>query len=251
MNFFRSFLLLLVLSTAVQAAVQASQYFYVDWTSADVANGTASGVITLPDSSTVTVEFNATNPDGSHGSLYFAQTDGGTNYWIPPDPYISNEVENVPPDSDIISLSGETTSSQIYTVTLSEPIKDPIMAIVSLGSSTDPATYEFDSPFEIVSQGTGWWGGTDTSLVQSGNDLTGREGHGTIQFLGTFQTFSWVITDPETWHGFTFGIRTTEALEPPAEEASPVSVPTLTNKGLAFLFFALIILVGIKRRKLQ
>ncbi len=210
MHVFRSFLSLLVLSTAVHAA----QYNYVNWTDADVSNGTASGIIILPDFSTVTVEFNATNPDGSHGSFNFAQTDGGTNYWIPSDPYISNEVDNAPPDTDILSLVGETGSSQIYTVTLSKPIKDPIMAIVSLGSGSDTATYEFELPFEIVSQGTGYWGGTDTSLVQSGNDLIGNEGHGTIQFRGTFQTFSWVITNPEYWHGFTYGIRTTEALEP-------------------------------------
>jgi hypothetical protein len=40
------------------------------------------------------------------------------------------------------------------------------------------------------------------------------EGHGTIQFIGTFSTFSWTVPSPETWHGSTFGIRTTQALEP-------------------------------------
>jgi hypothetical protein len=29
-----------------------------------------------------------------------------------------------------------------------------------------------------------------------------------------YNTFSWTVPDPENWHGFTFGIRTTEALEP-------------------------------------
>lgn len=53
------------------------------------------------------------------------------------------------------------------------------------------------------------------SLVQLPNNvLQGAEGHGTIQFLGTFSTFSWEVPITENWHGFTFGIRTTERNEP-------------------------------------
>jgi MYXO-CTERM domain-containing protein len=55
-------------------------------------------------------------------------------------------------------------------VTLSEPIKDPIMAIVSLGSPSVTTSYNFDSPFTIASQGPGYWGGTDTSLVSLPNN---------------------------------------------------------------------------------
>ena len=37
----------------------------------------------------------------------------------------------------------------------------------------------------------GFWGGTPTSLAQlPGDILRGNEGHGTIQFIGTFSTFS-------------------------------------------------------------
>lgn len=230
----RTLALTLALSLAPAAAL-AVPYHYVDWTAANVAGGTASGVITLPDSSTVSVAFEAINPDGSAGNLYFAQTGGGINYWNPSAPYISAEVDNAPPDSDIIALVGGV--NQTYRVTLSEPIKDPIMAIVSLGSVSIPITYEFDSPFTIVSQGTGFWGGTGTSLQQlPGNVLYGAEGHGTIQFIGTFSTFTWVVPNPETWHGFTFGIRTTEAIEP-----TPVPAPAplaLFGLGLAVLGLA-------------
>jgi hypothetical protein len=66
-----------------------------------------------------------------------------------------------------------------------------------------------------LSQGiTCCWGGGNDRLVQSGNNLDGREGAGTIQFIGTYSTFSWTVPDPESWHGFTFGIRTTERIEP-------------------------------------
>jgi hypothetical protein len=200
---------LLLLSTVVPAF--GATYYYVDWTSANVAQGTATGTITLPDLSTVTVNFAATNPDNSPGNLFGAQTSGGTNYWIPSTPYISAQVSNPPPTPDILQLAGG--QNQTYTVTLSQPIKDPIMAIVSLGSPAISITYNFNSPFTIVSQGAGFWGNGPLTQLP-GNILSGAEGHGTIQFIGTFSTFSWTVPTTETWHGFTFGIRTTTALEP-------------------------------------
>lgn len=185
--------------------------YYVDWTSASAGDGTASGVINLPDGSAVDVEFTALFGDGSRGSMAFAQTDCGTNYWNPSSPYVSPQVPNAPPGCDLLALQGG--QDQIYRLTLSEPIVDPLMAIVSLGQPGVSTTYDFDSPFTIVSQGPGYWGGTSSSLQQlSGDVLQGNEGHGTIRFLGTFDTFSWTVPTPEYWHGFTFGIRTSEAL---------------------------------------
>ncbi|MBN1606763.1 MAG: hypothetical protein JW940_09020, partial [Polyangiaceae bacterium] len=204
---------MVALCTLSSGHASAATYIYVDWTEADVGQGTASGTISLPDDSTVTVDFVATHADGSPGSLYGAQTDGGTNYWTPSTPYVSDEVENAPPDADILQLAGGT--DETYMVMLSEPIKDPVMALVSLGMPIGIVTYDFDSPFTIVSQGEGYWGGSDTALTQlAGDILQGAEGNGTIQFIGTFSTFSWTVPLPETWHGFTFAIRTTERLEP-------------------------------------
>ena len=224
----------LVALLAAPGVATAATYHYVDWMTADVPGGTASGVITLPDNSTVTVTFAAVNPDQTHGNLYGAQTSGGTNYWDPSAPYISTQVENAPPDTDIVQLSGG--QNQIYKVTLSEAIKDPIMAIVSLGAPGVPTTYNFDSPFTIVSQGVGYWGGGPTALMQQPNNvLLGEEGHGTIQFIGTFSTFSWVVPTPENWHGFTFGIRTTERLEPSAGLVGTPEPATLTVFGLGLV----------------
>jgi MYXO-CTERM domain-containing protein len=197
----------------VAPAAYGATYHYVDWQSADVASGTAAGVITLADDSQVTVTFTALNADGSPGNLYGAQAESGIDYWTPTAPYLSQEVENAPPPVDLVQLSGG--QNQTYVVELSEPIKDPTMAIVSLGQASLPTDYDFDAPFEIVSQGAGYWGGTDTALeAVEGDILRGSEGHGTIRFLGTFGTFSWTVPTPESWHGFTFGIRTTERLEP-------------------------------------
>lgn len=220
----------------------AVPYFYVDWTAANPAAGTASGTITLPDLSVVSVGFSVTTPGGGAGSFSFAQTSGGTNYWAPSAPYISAQVDNAPPTSDILALQGGT-GGNVYTIALSEPIKDPIMAILSLGNPGLAITYDFDRPFDIISQGTGYWGGTSAATCAatpascslkelSGDVLQGQEGHGTIQFIGTFSTFSWTAPSFEFWHGFTYGIRTTPRIEPDP----PTSVPepaTLTLFGLA------------------
>jgi hypothetical protein len=229
-----------VLLSAGVSSVSAVPYYYTDWTSANVGAGTASGVITLPDASTVTVNFQAVYPNGSPGNLAFAQINGGTNYWNPSAPYISAQVDNAPPGTDIIALSGG--QNQIYKVTLSEAIKDPIMAIVSLGAPGTNTTYDFDSPFTIVSQGVGYWGGGPNALAQlPGDILQGNEGHGTIQFIGTFSTFSWTVPTPEYWHGFTFGIRTTERIEP-----TP-SVPDVANT-LGLMALSIVGLAALRRR---
>ncbi|MBN8714519.1 MAG: PEP-CTERM sorting domain-containing protein [Xanthomonadales bacterium] len=214
---------LATLGLGVASSAFAVPYYYTDWLSANPSAGTAHGVITLPDASTVSVDFTAVYADGSPGSFVGAYTAGNWAGWAAyPSAYTSTEVDNLPLP-DMLQLAGG--QNQIYKVHLGAPIKDPLMDIVSLGSPAITTQYSFDVPFTILSQGTDYWGGCNTCLQQSGNNLIGSEGSGAIKFVGTYSDFSWTVPVPEYWHGFTFGIRTTEALEPGNDVPEPSPAP--------------------------
>jgi hypothetical protein len=167
--------------------------YWTNWTSATAGNaGSAAGTITLQDLSTVQVSYT--------GDISFANTNGGINYWNYPGTYTNTVIDNLPPDSDIIAFDGGGT--QVNTLTFSKALVNPIMAIVSLGQYGYPVQYIFDAPFDVLSVGQGSWGnGSLTKLP--GNVLEGKEGHGTIQFIGTFNSISWTCPTTEYWHGFT------------------------------------------------
>jgi len=172
--------------------------YWTDWTSAATGTpGSAQGTITLPGPSTVSVSYT--------GEVYFAQTSGGTNYWVQysPPPYTSATVDNGPPASELIALTGGYGLTS--TITFSEAVADPVMAIVSLGAGGTPVQYVFDAPFDVLSVGYGYWG-NGTLVEGPGNTLTGQEGHGVIQFQGDFTSIRWTIPQREGWHGFTIGI---------------------------------------------
>ena len=85
------------------------------------------------------------------------------------------------------------------TLTFSSAVLNPILWINSLGrgGSWNPATYvqswTFNAPFTLLSS---WFvpvaeGANPYQMTQSGNTLIGQEGHGSIQFIGSFTSLSW------------------------------------------------------------
>ena len=198
------------IATLVSAStLPKKQLYYVDWISAVGGGaGSATGIITLPDATAINVTYS--------GEVYFAQVDGGgENYWAAssPPPYNNSEynaytgVPNMPNSSDIIVLRG-SSSLQRNTLSFSPPVRDAVLLILSLGSSSIFVNYDFDQWFTILSSGTGWSGGDKSgSLSNPAEDvLQGREGHGAIRLNDQISSISWSASPRETWHGFTVGL---------------------------------------------
>jgi hypothetical protein len=178
----------------------AAQTVWVDWTAAtDPASGTVVGSAS-GNMAWIGVQYTGEVADPT-------QVSGGTNYWVGGQTPVGTTpyTPGPPPSSDIIALTGG--SSVINTITFSQPVTNPLLYILSLGQQLAPAQYSFafDQPFDVVSSGRGYWGGDPAgSLAElGGNVLVGSEGHGTIQFQGTFSQLSWRADPYEYWHGFT------------------------------------------------
>jgi hypothetical protein len=221
-----------VAATAVAAAAApraaAAQGFWTDWTSASApgATGTATGTLNVTGFGNVEV--------GYSGQIYFAQTSAATDYWTPRNPTTSPYVRadlgiSNPTNTDLIALN--TGSQQVKTVTFSAPVLNPLFAIVSLGQSSVQVTYNFDSPFEILSFGPGAFGGPGTLTRIGASTLTGVEGNGVIRFLGTFSQISWTVPTAETWHGFTVGVQ--GVADEPQQVIPEPSTVALLGAGLA------------------
>ena len=201
-----SMLMGLVLGCSVVIATPsyAVPYSWVDWTIADAtsAAGTVNGI---------GVTFSG-NLDPA------AQTDGtGTDFWATnPATYTGGGVDNGPtPNSDIIRLTGGGATG-LQVLTFAMPVENPVMAILSMGRLDDLVVYDFNAPFNILNQGPGHFDLAGLGILTKvpgpnglgGDTLQGLEGHGIIQFPGTFSSISWNIPDGEFWHGFTVGIAT-------------------------------------------
>lgn len=229
--------LFILLNNLFFLAPAFAEVFWTDWTAATKGeSGSALGTITDNNLNTISVTYS--------GDINFAQTSGGgTNYWTPSDTYTTPAVSNAPPDSDIITLEGG--SQNLNTITFSESVTNPIIAIAAMGQTNASFTFEFTSSFFVLNSGEGFFGNGTLELVPF-NILKGNEGNGLIQFIGTYSSISWTAPTPIPfdWSGFTVGIPSESdtaynnpnkpVLSSPSNGSSNVSLtPTLRTQAFS------------------
>lgn len=245
---------------AISPNAKAATYFWTDWQT-DEGGGVYTGQLTTS-GSTVDVTYTNTNgigffQNGTSGNTtdYFAQGGSGSLGRDPSrSPFTSAEVENIPTAAEMIALSRAGTQKLEF----SEAIANPVFSYVSLNGNG----YAFDQDFEILSFGDGtandigyWGAGTSTkSVVDLGGGnfeyrLLGTfEPHGTLRFLGSFDTVNWRSLSNEYWNGFTVGVQgtSTEVFpDPPTRSSVPDGGSTVALLGLSLSGLAL----SKKRRK--
>jgi PEP-CTERM motif len=215
---------------AISSPASATTVYWTDWTSATngVANGAAAGTITTntgPLGVTYSGEVEAnTTINGTAMSGYPSWTPTGT--WAD-----GVNVNDAPNFRDIIAQWG-APGAGTNTITFSVPVVDPIMAIWSLGNGGDNANYTFNAsePYTILAGGpSAEYGGTGLVPNGAADSVTGSEGNGTLQFLGTFSSITFTNTNYEYWYGFTIGV---DAIAPPSNVPEPITL-SLFGAGLA------------------
>lgn len=108
-------------------------------------------------------------------------------------------------NNNVMQIFGGT--STVNTLSFSQPVIDPVLAIWSLGSVVQgSASFVFTglNPINIVGGPSAEYGGSPLTLT--GVTVSGIEGNGSIQFLGTYSSISWTNPQFEDYYGFNVGI---------------------------------------------
>jgi hypothetical protein len=187
-------------------------------------NSSASGSLTMPDLSTVSVTLSG---EVSSTLSTFGATSGST-MWdsYPPGTFTSVNVPSLPSNGDFVFAGGFGNPSQ--TLTFSRPVQNIVMNIWSLGGGGDVGSFQFDQPFLVLSQDSR--PGNDFTVI--GNTLSGNEASGTIEFTGEFSSFSWTVPNPEWGFGWNIGASSVSAVPEP----STLALAVMGGLGTLLLF---------------
>lgn len=131
----------------------------------------------------------------------------GAPTWSPASTWADGTIisNGLTPNNNIMQIFGGT--STVNTLSFSQPVVDPVLAIWSLGSVVQgSASFVFTglNPLNIVGGPSAEYGGSPLTL--SGVTVSGIEGNGSIQFLGTYSSISWTNPQFEDYYGFNVGV---------------------------------------------
>ncbi len=138
---------------------------------------------------------------------------GVVDMWGISSTYTNPAVTTAPTYGNYIALTGY--SGVTNTLTFSAPVQNILMSIGSMGSPATLGSYNFNEPFTILSSGPGKWG-TGTMTGSGTTTLSGLEGDGVIEFIGTFSSLSWTTPAPEAYSAFNVGISSLATIPEPA-----------------------------------
>ena len=192
-----------VLGLAVFSAQVSASPVFTEWTANTngVTNGTASGTL-----GSINVTFS--------GDVR-ARLDNNTAIFNDASYTSLNDTSVFTPSlstSDAIKTQGG--NNQLNTITFDSAVLNPILQINSLGrggnwGSTYFQNWTFTDSFTILSSlfhATGETGGSGYRMTElAGNVLHGEEGHGSIQFAGSFTSISWTSDIAEDAAFFSVG----------------------------------------------
>jgi hypothetical protein len=186
----------LVLASFAGGGAQAATIDWATWSSSSL-NAQTGGTATGNTASGVTINYS--------GEVESLKPDYPT--WNPTSTWADGTtISNAPPQNGgIIQLfGGAGTGSD--TITFSQTVFNPVIAIWSLGQNGVPATFSFDQLFTVVAGGPSVEYNGGTLTPGTGTVVTGVEGNGSLLFAGPINSITWTNPQFENWYGFTVGI---------------------------------------------
>ncbi len=213
----------LALAAAALAASGLTQAATIDWNTWSSATGGSISTSSGP----IAVTFG-----GESSALVTAYPSWGPSATFADGTIVANAPSS---SNNILQLTGGSNS--VVTLTFSQAVVDPVIAIWSLGAGGNTASFDFigAKPVLVAGGSSNEYGGG--TLVVSGNDVSGTEGNGTVEFLGSYTSISWTNPTSEYWYGFDVGV---------AGVAAAVPEP-----GSMGLLLAGLTLVGLAARRRQ